>query len=481
MTRSIRRTALFTVMVMLATVAPGDWLAAQTPAPLWSASFGNWTVAGLFQGGLNAVSETDLFWNLADVPELDFDSDPQWLESYAKPGLLLRRRSESGSALYAKLSLVASYTNGIDAFDTGNTGRVTLEEAHAGYLAQFANGTRLDVSVGAREWRLGTGMLVANGGVSGFERGALKFGPRKAWEMAAIADLQRGDARGTLFYLDANELDSNNTGTRLAGADFSVRRSADRYLGFSYLRVVDSDAPWPQAGAEGQGPPVITPGAREDLSALQMYARARPFDGRWSGLTVGVDAAYQWNPSVDQTGWGGRLQLGYDFRTIAWTPTLAASYQIFSGDDPETSELERFDPLYYEGSPSAWSTGSKSSMVFINSNVQAAGASLRVVPTQRDIFTLRYSYIAAHRLRSPLQFGQAARVDFSDGEQSTVVSGVTMHHVADDLFLEYNRVVSANIFVNAGVSVSVAGAGIQSIVGSTTNWSGAYLNVVVNY
>jgi hypothetical protein len=88
--------------------------------------------------------------------------------------------------------------------------------------------------------------------------------------------------------------------------------------------------------------------------------------------------------------WAGRILGGYTFQSIAWSPSITFSYQTFSGDDPDTDDLERFDPLYYDGSPSSWATGSKSAMTFINSNVQSFNAAISVSPTQRDTITLRY-------------------------------------------------------------------------------------------
>lgn len=47
------------------------------------------TVRGHFQFGLNAVTESNLFWDLAETtnPGSGFDPDTEWLESYIKPGL----------------------------------------------------------------------------------------------------------------------------------------------------------------------------------------------------------------------------------------------------------------------------------------------------------------------------------------------------------------------------------------------------------
>ena len=165
-------------------------------------------------------------------------------------------------------------------------------------------------------------------------------------------------------------------------------------------------------------------------------------------------------------------------RLGAQAPTLTLGYQSFSGDDPGTTGLERFDPLYCQGSPSAWATGSKSASTFINSNVNALTLALRVQPTPRDTITLRYAHIRANELNSPIQFGQATRVDIN----GNVVSGVTDAHLADDLFLEYSRIINRNTFLTAGVSVSVPGTGIDNVVGgSAPIWTGGFINVVFNF
>lgn len=172
------------------------------------------------------------------------------------------------------------------------------------------------------------------------------------------------------------------------------------------------------------------------------------------------------------------MTAGYAFVDFTWSPNVTIGYQTFSGDDPDTTGLERFDPLYYEGSPSGWATGSKSASTFINSNVNALTVALRVQPTQRDTLTLRYAHIRANELNSPVQFGQATRVDV-DGN---VVSGVTHAHLADDLFLEYSRIINRNTFLTAGASISFPGAGIDDVIGGSADpWTGGFINIVFNY
>ena len=437
-------------------------------------------VRGHLQFGLNAVVEDNLFWDLAaaTAPTSGFDPDTEWLEGYIKPGLSFEQQLDTGAVFYGKLSAVSSYSWGTDAFDTGDTGATTLEEAYLAIRGDLGGGLSYDLSLGPREWTLGTGMLIANGATSGFERGALKLGPRKAWEMAAIGRLSFGNVTGTAFYLDPNELPSTDGNNELAGLDIRFDDPAGGYLGATFVNVLNSGSPYPQAAPGGIGAPTVTPGAREGTNTLGLYGKTNPFAGALENWEFTGEVAYQWNDRIDLEAWAGRVTAGHTFANAAWSPTFTLGYQTFSGDDPNTAKLERFDPLYYQGSPSAWATGSKSASTFINSNVNALSLALRVQPTKKDTLTLRYSHIRANELNSPVQFGQATRVDIN----GNVVSGVTDAHLADDLFLEYSRIINRNTFLTAGVSVSFPGAGIDNVVGGDADpWTGGFINVVVNF
>jgi hypothetical protein len=113
-------------------------------------------------------------------------------------------------------------------------------------------------------------MLIANGGTSGFERGALKFGPRKAWEVAAIGRLSNGNVSGTVYYLDPNELPSTDGQNALAGFDLRYDSARGGFLGATYVNVVNSNSPYPQAALGGIGPPTVTPGARQNTETFNI-------------------------------------------------------------------------------------------------------------------------------------------------------------------------------------------------------------------
>lgn len=470
----------FLTISVIAAASFAETANAQERDPMLFHDAAGFKVRGHLQFGLNAVAERNLFWDLAatTAPGSGFDADTNWLEGYIKPGLSFEYQLDAGAVLYGKLSAVASYTWGTDAFDTGDTGETTLEEAYLAIRGDLSNGLSYDLSFGPRELTLGTGMLIANGATSGFERGALKFGPRKAWERAAIARLSYGNVTGTAFFLDPNELPSTDGHNELAGADLRYDAPAGGYLGATYVKVLNSDSPYPQAALGGNGPPSVAPGAREDTQTLGLYAKTNPFEGALANWSFTGDLAYQWNDRIDLEAWAGRVTAGYTFANLPWTPNVTVGYQSFSGDDPDTTKLERFDPLYYQGSPSAWATGSKSASTFINSNVNALTLAVRVQPTRQDTLTLRYAHIRANELNSPVQFGQATRVDVN----GNVVAGVTDSHLADDLFLEYSRIINRNTFLTAGISVSFPGAGIDNVIGGNADpWTGGFVNVVVNF
>ncbi|MFK0299640.1 alginate export family protein [Brevundimonas sp. NPDC090276] len=437
------------------------------------------TLRAHLQAGGNLVAEHNLFWRFAETVAgvTDFDPNAEWFEAYVKPGLTFERRMSERATFYGGLSAVGSMTIGTDAFDAGDTGRVTLEEGYLGWRYK-ADESTFDLSVGPRVFKAGTGMLIEAGGSSGFSRGALKLGPRKAWSFAGLGSITHGKFKGTAFYLDPNESPDNDSHNRLAGVDFRYDSNPNALIGVTAGKVIESESPYPKAPPNGIGVPSIIPGARDGLQFMNIYTRA-PIAGLPNAF-MAADLAFERNDRIDMRAWAGRAQVGYTLAEHRWKPTFTLGYQTFSGDDPNTDRLERFDPLYYEGNPSAWSTGTKSSMVFINSNVNSWQVAVSVAPTQQDTFTARLHRIEADQLRSPIQFGQATRVTVQNGINSPI-TGVTRHHLSDDLYVEYFRAISANLYLTTGFSVSVPGAGIKSIVDDAPVWAGAYVNLIANY
>jgi hypothetical protein len=344
--------ALQVSLVVCALCGAATAVEAQDPPPETLYERDGFSVVGHLQGGVNLVVEHHLFWDFGETVAgvTDFDPNAEWFEAYLKPGVTFERRAGDHATVYGGLSGVGSMTIGTDAFDAGDTGRVTLEEGYLGW--RYAEGeTTFDLSVGPHVFKAGTGMLIEAGGSSGFSRGALKLGPRKAWGFAALGAISNGAFKGTAFYLDPNESPDNDSGNRLAGVDLRYDSNPNALIGLTAGKVIASGSPYPKAPPGGVGVPSIIPGARDGLEFINLYGRA-PLAGLPNAF-MAADLAFERNDRINMRAWAGRAQVGYTFAEHRWKPTFTIGYQTLSGDDPDTDRLERFDPLYYEGNPSA--------------------------------------------------------------------------------------------------------------------------------
>lgn len=425
--------------------------------------------------GLQYVVQHNAFWKLSDTfaAGAPFDDAPAWPEGYIEPYLSFEADVQEATLLYGRLSVLASISGDTDVFAQERSGRIGIEDAFVGVRTGTDAGWVVDVSVGPQPYKLGTGMLVSDGASDGFERGAIIFGPRAAWQNAAILRASAGGARFEAFYLDAQELASSDSGTRLAGAAWVQELAPGISLGVGGGNVVQSDAPWVQAAPGGSGAPTILFGGRDGLSFLTAWGSFAANER----LTFSADLAYEWNSSSDMTAWAGRGRVEYAFPDLPLLPRVGYAFQAFSGDDPDTPELERFDPLLYDGSPAGWGSGANASLVFLNTNIAAHQLYTALMVSPQDFLTFRYYHVRALHLRSPLQFGQATRLDVNG--TPTVLTGVTNAHLADDVYAEYTRILTPNTFLTAGFAASFPGAGTRDLRGGSRDvWLGGYVNIV---
>lgn len=482
--------ALRALLLLGAALAPAMTRAAddasQPPAPSDPLRFddaGGYIKFGL-EAGVQVVGEHNAFWNLSKTfaPASGYNPRIVWQEGYIKPGVTFERRLGDETTVYGGLSAIGARTFRTDVFDSADQGRLLIEDAYVGLRhAPKASPFKFDLSAGAQPYRIGSGMIIADGGADGFERGALIFGPRRAWANTAIAKASYGPFSLDAFYLDANELKSADTGTRLAGVKAEVAIRANEFAGIAAGQAVHSTAPYPQAAPGGVGAPAIISGGRDGLQFANAYFRWNPFGDALPGFWTSGDLALERNDRIAMQAWAGRAEIGYAFADLAWRPTLSYAYQTFSGDDPRTRRLERFDPLFYDGSPAAWVTGSNGSMVFINSNVNAHRVTLALTPSPQDFITLRYAYVSANELNSPIQYGQATRLTLDHGLPS-LVAGVRTPHLSNDYLAEYTRVLSQNAFLTVGYAYSTPGKGLKDLAsGRVSNWTGAFANLVIRY
>lgn len=429
--------------------------------------------------GAQWVVQDQAFWLLSETfaPDTPFEASPDWGEGYVKPSISFSAALDSGVTLYGTASLIASGTLGTDVFASTDNSGFLLEEAFLGSeIPVGGTDGNVTLSFGSQLYEIGTGMLISAGSGNGFERGALIFGPRQAWEMTGIASYADQATSVSAFYLDPRELQSNDTDTTMAGMTVTHVFDDGLNVGLSGGVVLTSEAPWVQAAPDGRGAPTIIEGGRDGMRFLNLWGSWSPT----SQITLSGDLAYETNDTPNMEAWGGRLMATYSAPNLPFRPVFGYSVQSFSGDDPATSKLERFDPLFYDGSPTGWGSGANASLVFLNSNVTAQQLFVQTTLSERDFLTFRYFHIRANQLLSPLQFGQGTRLDVNG--TLNLITGVTDAALARDIYVEYTRILNPNTFLTAGGSISWPGAGIIAQRGGQDDiWTGSYVNLVITF
>lgn len=427
---------------------------------------------------VGAFGSTGTWYGLDSLtPGSKFERRKGWTEGWFTPGLELTVRPSSQWEMFGSFSVGFSGTLGVDPFDQENQGAALIEKAYAG-LRTLNPRDQLNVefSAGRQPYGIGTGMIVWQGAGNGFERGAVSLLPRLSWENAAIARLTYGGLKADAFYLDPNELESANTGTRLVGGVLEYGRGQSSRIGAAYVKVLDSTAPYPIPSF-----PLIIPNAREGTETWHGYSRIE-------GTVIGVPTAWirgefalQRNDRIDMRANAWYAEIGNRFATLPMAPALSYGYASFSGDDPATQRYERFDPLYYGNGLENWWFGASSAYAFLNSNVNYHRVTLDLVASSQDFLKLQYVHTRANELSSPLQFGQGARLGVVNGNL-VLTTGVTSHNLADELYAGWTHVWTPQIVTTLWASAGFPGRGITSLPGiNAETWLSAGFILSLKY
>ena len=329
------RTALFIVMAVVYPVAAR----AQDPPPPEQPeerSTGlpspiTWTFN--FDAGWGSFGFANSLFNNPKEPGVDENLSDQWFEGYVKPALSASYATASSGVIYGKISVVGERTYGSvpDAFgqDVSSFGPEDMYVGwKSGTSAAGAEST-LDFTVGRAQYQLGHGFLLYDGAAEGGSRGGYWTNARKAFEFAAIGKFQPGPHKVELFYLDKDELDESDSGSRLWGTNYEYSIGEDTTLGATYMKWFADDA--------------FAPG-RDGLNVFNVRAYTAP-------LPTVPDLAFEFEYAAERNGdaldsnaW--TLQGAYTLSDVSWEPTLSYRYAFFQGDDPATPANESFDPLF---------------------------------------------------------------------------------------------------------------------------------------
>src|SRR5262245_49756406 len=233
MTRLVIRSTPFLALLVLSAPQPVSAQAATGLPPNidWSFNFdAGWGSFGF---------ANSLFDNPKDpVPE---NLSDQWFEGYVKPALSGTYRLQSSSEIYGKLSVVGERTYGsapeLYGTDVSSFGP---EDALIGWRSGKSIGSSdnlIDVTVGRAQYRIGHGFLLWDGASEGGSRGGYWTNARKAFEFAAIGRVKPGPHLGEFFYLDKDELEESDSGTRVLGGNYEFTHGESTTVGATYMKL----------------------------------------------------------------------------------------------------------------------------------------------------------------------------------------------------------------------------------------------------
>ncbi|MDH3702363.1 MAG: alginate export family protein [Alphaproteobacteria bacterium] len=295
-------------------------------------------------------------------------------EAFVKPSISASYDNSAVGTIYGGAAFVGTLTRGDGdpgGFTVGEEEDVDLERLFVGWrsgnLLKSSGKDAIDVSFGRQEFQIGDGFLIKDGNLDQFDKAAFWLAPRNAFEQAALVRINTKPVRGDAFYLMS---DGDQDDTRLAGGNVEYVHETYGTLGGSYFHIIDADdVNYTRKGmnvvsVRGQGKPVA---AVPDLSLAGEFVHE-------SGGADGAD--------IDAHAW--YLEAGYTFSKLPWSPKIAYRFSRFTGDDPSTSDIETFDPLFY-GYSRGWGTWYQGEIageyLLFNSNQQTHMVHLSATPT----------------------------------------------------------------------------------------------------
>jgi hypothetical protein len=409
----------------------------------------DWLVTASFAGTFAAYAMRN---NEFDLPATragpGYRSNPGWGEFFVEPGLAMSGKVGAMLTVYAGVSYLEAATRGYDNAGDGNTYHGDTETLFAGVKWKGGgSGPEFDLSYGQRDFTVGNGMLLWNGASNGPQRGANYLAPRSAWAIAGVAKAAWQDVTAQGFWLKPNDASSAATGTRLGGVNVDWNADGPVRLGAMYVYVPASDI-----------------ATREGLNVYDLRFRWHPLAASPHVWAEG-EVVWQRKSNVAAAGW--YLQGNYNAQDVAWQPLVALRYAALSGDKPGTQRWEGFDPLYFGNSYPNWYQGQLGSMLFGNTNLVTASATLTLNPSAKQIVALYLYHFAAREANAPLAVPAPGALPAGGG-------GVKTKALATEADVTYTYVVNRNVNVGMVAAYAAPGSGLKELYAANGSSAGGW-------
>jgi hypothetical protein len=393
-----------------------------------------------FDAGWGTFGFGNSLFNNPKEPGVEENLSDQWFEGYVRPAVSATYSLASSSEIYGKLSAVGERTYGSvpEPFgqDVSSFGPEDLSIGWRSGKSLSIGENALDFTIGRTQYRLGHGFLLFDGASEGGSRGGYWTNARKAFEFATIGRFKPGAHTIEAFYLDRDELDESDSGSRLWGANYEYSIGEATTLGATYMKWFAHEE--------------IKPG-RDGLNVFNLRAFTAPVPST-PGLSFEFEYASEQNgEALDSNAW--TILSGYEFSTAGWKPAVSYRYAFFQGDDPSTPDNEAFDPLFlgfYDWG--TWWQGEIAGEYFVsNSNLISNLIRLHVTPNESVSGGLLF-------------------LNFSLDHPESAGPGVTADDVAFETDLYVDWKLNQNFTISLVGAYANPGEAVQQLTGRTKNF-----------
>lgn len=302
-----------------------------------------------------------------------------WVEGYIHTGLSGITPLSDNFYVYGAASVIATASAGQELFSDETRFHFAVEDAYAGFITgrttEAGNRIGLNVSAGRQRFTLANAFLIANTAANGQERAALQANARWAADMTAQAQLFFNDNKIEAFYVDPDELPIIDSRTQIVGMNLELKPAPGLMLGAAWLTVPRSNANYfGRSGLIGQ---------RDGLELWDVRFTWSPAKPGESGPFFGGEYAEQTNRNFPMRARAAYGEVGWSFPAAPWRPSFSYRLGYFSGDDPDTTRYERWDPLLSGGNGEQWVQGANMFKVVQDSNSVAHRFQARLRPNPK--------------------------------------------------------------------------------------------------
>ena len=399
------------------------------------------------QGGLFLNSNS----NFGNSREFIGENTDSWQEFAGEIGLA-GETSLFGGTLFGSFTGVYTRTWEEDAsgIQIGTSDEDTpdlfrTEQAHIGWRSgdsfSSLDTDAITIKAGRFDYVVGTGLLIADGGGDGGERGGWWIGARKTFSDAFLASFDHGPFLIEAFRLK-NQARIDGVEGKGLGTNIEYEFTpANLTTGFTFINTDD------------------TGDDDSDFENFNTYS----YRLGWAPTdNMQFDAEYVEQSKNNADGEAWYVQGKYVFSDVKWSPEISYRYADLSGDDLDTDEDERFNPLAYGFTDyGTWYQGEiTGNYPLENSNLDSHMVRLQMFPT--DSLTLNFLYY-----------------NFKLDEKQIFGTPVSSDDFGDEINISADWAVNDNTFFIGTYGVLFPDDAAEEFTGGDDDWH--YLMLYINY